>query len=73
MAKNKPTITKQLIIDYVLLQMIQDIRDNKDVTAIDELLHKVPKSNLLAYLTNEGKEIDPTKPSPFAEGQPSPL
>jgi hypothetical protein len=39
----------QELIDLVLNQLAQDI-DNKDFTAIEELLNAVPKEKLIAYL-----------------------
>lgn len=39
----------QDLIDLVLNQLAQDI-ENKDFTAIEELLMAVPEENLIAYL-----------------------
>lgn len=39
----------QDLIDLVLNQIAQDV-DNKDFTAIEELLKYVPEKNLIAYL-----------------------
>jgi hypothetical protein len=39
----------QELIDLVLNQIAQDV-DNKDFTAIEELLKYVPEKNLIAYL-----------------------
>ena len=43
-------MTRQELVDLVLVQIAQDV-ENKDYTAIEELLHFVPEMNLKSYLS----------------------
>jgi hypothetical protein len=43
-------MTRQELVDLVLDQIVQDVQ-NKDFTAIEELLHFVPETNLKSFLS----------------------
>ena len=43
-------MTREELVDLVLEQISQDVA-NKDYTAIEELLHFVPESNLKSFLS----------------------
>ena len=43
-------MTREELVELVLLQIEQDV-GNKDYTAIEELLHFVPESNLKSFLS----------------------
>ena len=43
-------MTREELVDLVLEQIAQDVA-NKDYTAIEELLHFVPESNLKSFLS----------------------
>ena len=43
-------MTRQELVDLVLDQIVQDV-GNRDFTAIEELLHFVPESNLKSFLS----------------------
>ena len=45
-------VDRQDLIDQVITQLALDF-ENKDVTAIEELLKAVPDENLIAYLPKE--------------------
>ena len=45
-------MTRQELVDLVLDQIVQDVQ-NRDFTAIEELLHFVPEMNLKAYLPED--------------------
>ena len=41
---------KQLLIDQVLAQIVKDV-NQRDLTAIEELLYSVPEDNLKGFLS----------------------
>ena len=43
-------MTRQELVDLVLDQIVQDVQ-NKDFTAIEELLNFVPENNLKSFLS----------------------
>ena len=43
-------MTREELVDLVLDEIVQDV-ENKDFTAIEELLHFVPEMNLKSYLS----------------------
>ena len=43
-------MTRQELVELVLFQIEQDV-GNRDFTAIEELLHFVPESNLKSFLS----------------------
>ena len=43
-------MSREDLIELVLDQIVQDVQ-NKDFTAIEELLHFVPESNLKSFLS----------------------
>jgi hypothetical protein len=43
-------MTRQELVELVLEQIAQDVK-NADYTAIEELLHFVPESNLKSFLS----------------------
>jgi hypothetical protein len=45
-------MTKKELINEVLNQILQDVKDF-DLTAIEELIKKIPKKVLLSYLPEE--------------------
>jgi hypothetical protein len=45
-------MTREELVNLVLDQIVQDV-ENKDFTAIEELLHFVPEMNLKSYLPED--------------------
>lgn len=63
---------KQRITDLVIEQIKKDINGSGDITAIDELLKKLPVNNLLSYLPEDVSNqivIGTTKLIEYPKGQ----
>lgn len=50
-------IKKQDLIDLTLYEILRDI-ENKDLTAIEELISKIPIQNLIAFLPENVSDDD---------------